>query len=76
MPNLGLQAAGFIKSAAAGPKPFFLYVPFSHLHNLCPPSFGQWVSTFWNLAPAPTRFLDHTPVITKPFSFVVPSLCP
>ena len=37
-------AAGFVKAAAASGTPFFLYVPFSHLHQLCPPSSGQWAS--------------------------------
>jgi arylsulfatase A len=37
-------ARAFIRKSAAARRPFFLYVPFSHVHQLCPPSRGQWSS--------------------------------
>jgi arylsulfatase A len=37
-------ARSFIRRSVAARKPFFLYVPFSHVHQLCAPSRGQWAS--------------------------------
>lgn len=43
-PRYAEAAAGFVRSAAASRRPFFLYLPFSHLHQLCAPHSGQWAS--------------------------------
>jgi arylsulfatase A-like enzyme len=38
-------ARTFIGQSAARSRPFFLYVPFSHVHQLCAPTRGQWASS-------------------------------
>ena len=35
-------AAAFIKGAVEAARPFFLYIPFSHVHQLCYPKRRQW----------------------------------
>jgi arylsulfatase A-like enzyme len=42
-------ATTFIENSVAAQRPFFLYMPFSHMHQLCPPTNAQWSSrTFAN----------------------------
>jgi len=43
-PRYVKAATDFIKEAAAEQRPFFLYMPFSHLHQLCGPVSPQWAS--------------------------------
>jgi hypothetical protein len=44
-PRYAAAAAGFVRSAVAHRSPFFLYMPFSHMHQLCPPASAQWASS-------------------------------
>jgi hypothetical protein len=37
-PRYADAATNFIENAVAAQKPFFLYMPFSHMHQLCPPT--------------------------------------
>merc|ERR1719272_745152 len=40
-------ASRFIADTVAEARPFFLYMPFSHLHQLCGPTSPQWASTMF-----------------------------
>ena len=47
------SAKDFIEEHAAGDTPFFLYMAFSHVHQLCAPRFSecQWASSHFSRSP-------------------------
>ena len=41
-------ASKMVETAVALHRPLFLYMPFSHMHQLCSPSNAQWASSAFN----------------------------